>query len=111
MKMSEKAKKIVRRIFRITATIVLVILGIVVLILIAIKTGPVQNYGRGKIEAYLEKKLQTKVRIGKLDIDFPTRIVLKNIYLEDRTRDTLVSGGKIQVDISMLRLLHKEISV
>ncbi len=111
MKISEKAKKIVRRIFRITLTTVLVILGIILLILVLIQTGPVQNYGRGKIEAYLEKKLQTKVRIGNLYIDFPVRVIIKNIYLEDRSKDTLISGGKIQVDISMFRLLHKELRV
>jgi hypothetical protein len=111
MKMSEKAKKIVRRILRITLTTVLVILGIILLILVLIQTGPVQNYGRGKIEAYLEKKLQTKVRIGNLYIDFPARVIIKNIYLEDRSRDTLIAGGKIEVDISMFRLLHKEIRV
>ena len=111
MKISEKAKKIVRRIFRITLTTVLVILGIILLILVLIQTGPVQNYGRGKIEAYLEKKLQTKVRIGNLYIDFPARIIIKNIYLEDRRKDTLISGGKIEVDISMFRLLHKELRV
>src|SRR5579863_5164012 len=111
MQMSEKAKKIVKRIFRITLTIVLVILGIFLLVLILIQTGPVQNYGRGKIEAYLEKKLQTKVRIGNLYIDFPTRIIIKNIYLEDRSKDTLVSGGKIEMDVSMFRLLHKELRI
>jgi len=111
MKISEKAKKIIRRVFRITLTIVLVVLGVILLILVLIQTGPVQNYGRGKIEAYLEKKLQTKVRIGNLYIDFPARIILKNIYLEDRSKDTLVSGGKIEVDISMFRLLHKELRI
>jgi translocation and assembly module TamB len=111
MKMREKAKKIIRRILRITLTTVLVILGIILLILVLIQTGPVQDFGRGKIEAYLEKKLQTKVRIGNLYIDFPARIIIKNIYLEDRSKDTLVSGGKIEVDISMFRLFYKEIRV
>ena len=81
------------------------------LILVLIQTGPVQNFGRGKIEAYLENKLQTKVRIGNLYIDFPARVIIKNIYLEDRSKDTLISGGKIEVDISMFRLLHKELRV
>ena len=111
MTISEKVKKIVRRILRVTITTVLVIFGIILLILVLIQTGPVQNYGRGKIEAYLENKLHTKVRIGNLYIGFPSRIILKNIYLEDRRQDTLISGGKIEVDISMFRLLHKEIRV
>jgi len=111
MTISESVKRILRRTFRVTITTVLVILGIILLILLLIQTGPVQNYGRSKIEAYLENKLHTKVRIGNLYIDFPSRIVLKNIYLEDRRKDTLLYGGKIDVDISMLRLFRKELRV
>ena len=111
MTISDSVKKIIRRIFRITITTVLVILGIILLILVLIQTGPVQNYGRGKIEAYLENKLHTKVRIGNLYIGFPTRIILKNIYLEDRRKDTLLYGGIIDVDINMLRLFHSELMV
>ena len=111
MTISESVKKIIRRIFRITITTVLVVLGIVLLILVLIQTGPVQNYGRGKMEAYLERKLHTRVRIGNLYIGFPSKIILKNIYLEDLSKDTLIAGGKIEVDISMLRLFSKEIRV
>ncbi|HXB31321.1 MAG TPA: hypothetical protein VNW49_15950, partial [Puia sp.] len=111
MTISKSVRKVVRRIFGITITTVLVLLGIILLILLLIQTGPVQNYGRGKLEAYLENKLHTKVRIGNLYIGFPSRIILKNIYLEDRRKDTLLSGGKIQVDISMLRLFSRELRI
>jgi TamB, inner membrane protein subunit of TAM complex len=111
MTTNPKVRKVIRRILRIVVTTILILLGLVILVLILIQTGPVQNYGRGKIEAYLENKLHTKVRIGNLYIGFPSRIILKNIYLEDRRKDTLISGGRIEVDISMLRLLHKEIRV
>ncbi len=111
MKISKSVRKILRRTIRITITIVLVLLSLILLILLLIQTGPVQNYGRRKIEAYLENKLRTKVRIGNLYIEFPSRIVLKNIYLEDHRRDTLLSGGKIEVDISMLKLLNSELRI
>jgi hypothetical protein len=111
MTISESVKKVIRKIYRITLTTILVMLGIILLILVLIQTGPVQNYGRGKIEAYLENKLQTRVRIGNLYIGFPSRIILKNIYLEDRKKDTLISGGTIEVDISMFRLFSKEVRV
>src|SRR3984893_14474570 len=109
MMTNESVKKIIRRIFRIIVTTVLIILGIFILILLLIRTGPVQNYGRSKIEAYLENKLHTKVRIGNLYVGFPSRIILKNIYLEDQHKDTLLSGGRIEADISMLRLFRKEL--
>jgi TamB, inner membrane protein subunit of TAM complex len=111
MTISEKLKKVIRRIYRITITTVLVLLGIILLILVLIQTGPVQNWGRAKMEAYLENKLHTRVRIGNLYIGFPSRIIIKNIYVEDLHKDTLISGGRIDIDISMIRLLHKELRV
>ena len=111
MTTSEKLKKVSKRVLKILLTLVLVIIGIVLLVVILIQTGPVQNFGRRKIEAYLENKLHSKVRIGNLYIGFPSRIILKNIYLEDKRKDTLLSGGKIEVDIAMFGLLHKEINI
>ena len=111
MTISESVKNIIRRILRIIITSVLILLSIILLILLLIQTGPVQNYGRRKLEAYLENKLQTRVRIGRLNIGFPTRIILENIYLEDRRKDTLISGGKIELEIGMLMLLKREVQV
>ena len=111
MATSESVKKVFRRTIRLTITIVIVLLGIILLILVLIQTGPVQDYGRGKIEAYLENKLHTKVRIGHLSINFPSRIILKNVYLEDRRKDSLFFGARIEADISMLRLFRKEFQI
>ncbi len=111
MTFSPKLKKILRRIFRITITTVLIALSLVLLVLFLIQTAPVQNFGRRKLEAYLETKLKTRVRIGKLSIDFPSKVVLNEIYLEDLKKDTLLYGGHIEVDISMLKLLQHEVRV
>ena len=60
---------------------------------------------------YLEHKLKTRVAIGKLDIKFPTALSLQDIYIEARDKDTLLSGGELKVDISMLRLLKNDIEI
>jgi hypothetical protein len=109
MTISEKLKKIFRRIFRITLTTILVIFSIVLLIILLIQTRPVQNYGRQKIEAYLENKLHTRVRIGNLYIGLPSKVIIKNIYFEDQQKDTLLSGGNIEVGINLLKLLSHEV--
>ena len=109
MTISERVKKIIRRIFRITLTSILVIFSVILLILLLIQTSPVQQWGRAKIETYLENKLHTKVRIGNLYIGLPSKVILKNVYLEDQQRDTLLSGGTIDVSISMLKLLQHEV--
>ena len=111
MTVSEKLKKILRRTFRILIITLGVVLGIVILIIFLIQTRPVQNYGRGKLEAFLQKKLNTKVRIGEIYIGFPSKIIVRNIYLEDQRKDTLLYGGRIEVGIGLFQLLNKEIRV
>ncbi|MEO7120202.1 MAG: hypothetical protein ABIY62_03860, partial [Ginsengibacter sp.] len=81
------------------------------MVLILIQTPQVQNFARKKIVNYLENKLKTKVEIGKLRVKFPTSISLQNILLEDRSSDTLLYGGELLVDISMFKLIKKDIEI
>lgn len=92
---------------RIVLKTVLFIFLFFILIIVLIQTGPVQNFIRKKAVAYLEKKLQTKVAVGRIYVGLPKNIVLENIYLEDRQKDTLLSGGKVKVNINLLRLIFK----
>ncbi|MEP7108101.1 MAG: translocation/assembly module TamB domain-containing protein, partial [Ferruginibacter sp.] len=81
------------------------------LIYILIQVPAVQNFARKQIVSYLENKIHTKVKIAKLSLDFPKRLVLEGVYFEDRKKDTLFSGGKIQVDIALLKLISSEVKV
>ncbi len=110
-KKPNKSRSILGRIGRILLKTVLIIVLLVITLLIVIQTPPAQNFIVKKATAYLEKKIGTKVEIGRLYIGFPKNIVIENIYLEDRKKDTLLYGGSLKVDISMLKLLHNEIEV
>ena len=90
---------------------ILSIIALIVLVLIAIQTAPVQNFARGKIVSFLENKLKTRVEIKRLDIDFPKMLVLQGVYIEDKTKDTLIAGNELKVDIDMFKLLHSEIQI
>src|SRR4051794_12996847 len=90
---------------------ILSLIALVVLLLIAIQTAPVQNFARKKIVSFLENKLKTRVDIKRLDIDFPKMLVLEGVYIEDKTKDTLVAGNQLKVDIDMFKLLHSEIQI
>ncbi len=87
------------------------LVGLLVLVWILIRFQFVQDFAKEKTVNYLQKKLGTKVVIQHLGIDFPNRIVLQNVYFEDRQKDTLLAGGKLLVDISMLGLLNNKVSV
>jgi translocation and assembly module TamB len=87
------------------------VIGLIILILILIQTAPVQNFARKKAVAFLSNKLKTRVEIKGLDIEFPKMIVLEGVYIEDRTKDTLIAGHQLKVDIDMFKLLSKEIQI
>ncbi|MEO5889132.1 MAG: translocation/assembly module TamB domain-containing protein [Ferruginibacter sp.] len=70
-----------------------------------------QNFARKKVVSFLENKIHTKVQIAKLSLAFPKRIVLEGVYFEDQQKDTLFSGGKIQVDIALLQLISSKVEI
>ena len=106
-----KKRSVVAKIARIFGIFILSLILLVVLILILIQTGPVQNFGRKKLVSFLETKLKTKVQINHLDIDFPKMLVLEGVYIEDRTKDTLIAGKQLKVDIDMMKLVKSEIQI
>ena len=101
------AGKILRILFKTVLILILVFATIALLIL----TPPVQNFIKNKATTWLSNKLQTKVAVGKIYIGFPKKVVLEKIYVEDKTKDTLLAGGRVKVDVSMLKLLSNELEV
>ncbi len=104
-------KRMIRRSSRIILRVILIFLFLLVIIIFLLQTSFVQNFGRKKIQAYLESKLHTKVIIGEFSIDFPKNIVLKNIYLEDQHQDTLLSAGNLNLDVNLWGLFNHKVVV
>ncbi|WP_336829566.1 translocation/assembly module TamB domain-containing protein [Sphingobacterium multivorum] len=87
------------------------IIALFMLILFLLRLPSIQNYIAGKVTHYVEGKIGTPVSIGYINIDFPKKLVLENIYLEDQSKDTLVAGKSIAVDINMLKLLKNTVEI
>jgi hypothetical protein len=84
---------------------------LILLFLIIIQTSVVQDYARKKTVSYLEHKLKSRVEIGKLRIKFPITISLQHVFLGDKSKDTLLYGGEIKVNLNMFRLLKSDIRI
>ncbi len=87
------------------------VLFLIMLALILIQTSFVQNFARKKIVGYLQNKLHTAVRIGKLDIDFPTTLSLQNIFIADQSNDTLLYGRELKVNMDIPKLISNTIDI
>ncbi|MBV9963470.1 MAG: translocation/assembly module TamB domain-containing protein [Parafilimonas sp.] len=105
------AKKVTRKIFKVFAWIIGIVIFLILLVYILIQVPGVQNFAKNKVVSYVQGKIKTKVAIGKLSLDFPKRLVLENVYFEDQKKDTLLYGGKIRVDISLFKLLSNEVDL
>src|SRR5215211_2526653 len=99
------------RVGRIFLKTLLFIFLFIILVFLLILTPPVQRFLTVRVENYLEKKLQTKVEIGRIGFGLSGNISLLNVYIEDRTKDTLVSGGAIKAHLNFMKLFSNEVEV
>lgn len=93
-----------KRIERILTGTILIVLGLILFVLLIFQTPPVQNLVRKKVVTYLEKKLETKLSIGRMNVGFD-HLALRDLYLEDRNQDTLLAGGDAVINMNVLKLI------
>ena len=100
-----------RKVVKITLFIVFSIFMLLLGAIIYLNSPRGQNFVRGRAEAYLQTKLKTIVHIGHLGYGFPKYIVLADVLFLDEAKDTLLSGGELKIDLSMLKLFHKKVDI
>src|SRR6476661_6430715 len=90
--------------------IVLYIIGIILLLVCAFIFFISIPYGKkvvkNRVQSYLQKKLKTKVEIGAVDYALPEWIEIKNVYIEDQDKDTLLYGEQLNAHVNMFKLLR-----
>jgi hypothetical protein len=69
---------------------------------------PIQKKISHKIAANLTDKFQTEVCIGQIELGFFNKIILKDIYLEDRSQDILLKAKRLTGDLDILPLFKKK---
>jgi Uncharacterized protein conserved in bacteria len=81
------------------------------LVILLLQTAPVQNFARKKVQAYLTEKLNTRVEIGRIQVQLPATVLVEKVYVEDLQNDTLLYGGRLQAGLNLFRLIRNEIKV
>jgi hypothetical protein len=97
------------RIVRIVLKTVLFILLFILLVFILLLTPPAQRFLTVKVQHYLENKLHTKISIGRISFGLSGKIGLQDVYIEDKTNDTLLAGGAIRGHLNFIRLFSNEV--
>ncbi|GAA4325227.1 translocation/assembly module TamB domain-containing protein [Flaviaesturariibacter amylovorans] len=104
-------RTVVQRVARVLLKTVLFLLLFVVLVILFLLTPPGQQFATNRVERFLENKLKTRVEIGSIRIGLPRKVVLENIYVEDRTKDTLLYGGTVRANVELLKLFNNEVTI
>jgi len=105
----EKAQSRLMKVVLIVLKTVLFILLFALIIFILLLTPPAQRFLTAKVQHYLENKIHTRVLIGRVSFGLSGKVGLQNVYIADKTNDTLLSGGSIRGHLNFLRLFSNEV--
>ncbi|TZF81842.1 translocation/assembly module TamB [Pedobacter sp. BS3] len=72
---------------------------------------PVQTYIAQKAANYLSKELHTRIDIKSLYLKPFKSLVLEDVFIEDQQKDTLLRAPRLTVDLNLLSLRLRKISV
>jgi hypothetical protein len=100
-----------QRVARIFLKTILFLLLFILLVFLLILTPPVQRFLTVRVENFLEKKLQTRVDIGRIGFGLSGNVYLNDVYVEDKTKDTLLSGGTVRANVNFMKLFSNEVEV
>ncbi|WP_461788168.1 translocation/assembly module TamB domain-containing protein [Pedobacter sp.] len=103
--------KYFRKGLKIILWIITSIILLVVLVAFSLNIPAVQNFVKNKAINYLKNKTKTEVRLESIKIALPKDVVLNKFYIEDLNKDTLLYAEKLQVDISLFKLLKNTVEV
>lgn len=84
---------------------------LVVLFILTVQLGPVQNFLKDKTVVYLQHKLNTRVAIGHISIIYPKDISIEDIFIADHEGDTLLESKKLSLNLNLPALIHSQIII
>ncbi|HTO16259.1 MAG TPA: translocation/assembly module TamB domain-containing protein [Edaphocola sp.] len=100
-----------RNIFKIILYTILAILLLIIGVYGLINT----PWGKNKIKnyavEYLQKKLDTKVEIGKIDFSIPNSLALSKVLVLDKDKDSLLWVNELDVRVDMFKILKGRITI
>ncbi|MDZ4665385.1 MAG: translocation/assembly module TamB domain-containing protein [Bacteroidota bacterium] len=90
-------------------TIVVVVL--VTALFFLVQSPSFQTWLAQKASHYLEEELKTVVKIDAVELHFFKTAELKGVFMEDLHKDTLISGGRIFVELSSFNFSGQKINI
>lgn len=103
--------KVLRKVLKYVLRGVLFLWGVVVLLVLLLYVPAIQDYVRTKVEDYASANLGIDLSVKRILLKFPLDLYVEKVYAERTKGDTLLAAEQIQVNVSLLKLLKKEVEV
>ena len=97
---------IYKKILKYTGIVIAALLALIIALVLSLQLPAVQNFAKGKLVNYLEKKIKTKVSLDRVYIGFPNSLVMENLFLKGQKVDTLLFARKLDVGLNIPKLLN-----
>ncbi|WP_045456888.1 translocation/assembly module TamB domain-containing protein [Sporocytophaga myxococcoides] len=81
------------------------------LIVLSLRLPIVQQVLANKISVYFSNKTGVRASVENVYLDFTGKVVLKNVYIEDQNKDTLVFAEQVKGRLSLIKLLNKSVDI
>lgn len=104
-------KLALQRAMKIVLWILAGFLCVILLAVVALQFPGVQRFIVQKALSSIAEKTQTRIEIGSINVTFTNSVVLQNIFVESRQRDTLLFIRTLAADVNLLGLFSHEITV
>lgn len=102
-------KRIILRIIRIILRVIFAMVLLIILAIALIQIPAIQNKIKQRFVRNLANKWKTNVNVGYISINLWGDIVIRDIYIGDRQKDTLLNVGRIKVAVDVRSLFRKEL--
>ncbi len=111
MKTIKSVKGIFVNVVKVFGWVLVSLLLLLIILILLIRLPAIQNKLTQKAVFFLENKIGTEVNLEHIFISFPKKIVLKGLYLEDQSKDTLLYAGELSVDTDLWGLIQNQIEL
>jgi hypothetical protein len=102
-------KNISRKILKITAWTVAIIILLLVTAILLIQVPSIQTKIVQKTITYLKDKTHAEIDLKKIGISFPKSVYLEGLLIKDLKKDTLLYAGTATVNLDMMGLINSKI--
>ncbi len=87
------------------------LLGITLLLMILLQTTAAKEYLGQTVEEKLSEALNTQVKVGRVSISLPTRLIADDVVIYDQANKEMVSAKRLSAAIELIPLTEGRVSI